>query len=132
MASGERFWETVPLAQLNAEQWESLCDGCGKCCLVKLQDDDTDRVYTTRVACRLLNVDSCRCRDYPRRRRLVPACVRLDAQQAGQFDWLPATCAYRRLAAGEALPSWHYLLTQCRAIVTCLGLAVWPHPLVFD
>jgi len=124
MASGERFWETVPLAQLSAEQWESLCDGCGKCCLVKLQDDDSDRVYTTRVACRLLNVDSCRCRDYPRRRRLVPECVRLDAQQAGQFDWLPATCAYRRLAAGEALPSWHHLLSGDRGAVHRAGASV--------
>lgn len=124
MSAEARFWESVPLAQMSAEQWESLCDGCGKCCLIKLQDEESERVYTTRVACRLLNVDTCRCRDYRHRRRHVRECLLLDAPAAAQLDWLPETCAYRRVAVGQALPDWHHLLCGDRGAVHRAGQSV--------
>ena len=107
-----QFWETVPLSQMTAEEWEALCDGCGKCCLNKLEDADTGRVAFTRIACRLLDGDSCRCRDYPNRKAEVPECVVLTPGTLKDIAyWMPATCAYRRLHEGRPLPDWHPLIT---------------------
>lgn len=106
----EPFWKRKSLAELDAEEWESLCDGCGLCCLQKLEDEEDDSVYYTRVACQLLDLDTCRCKDYPRRRDSVPDCIQLTAADAEHFVWLPRTCAYRLLASGQDLPEWHPLV----------------------
>lgn len=104
------FWETKSLAEMTEQEWESLCDGCGKCCLHKMIDED-GVLLETNVACRLLDLDSIRCSRYPERQRFVPDCTVLTPQTAGSFDWLPRSCAYVRLAKGESLPLWHHLRT---------------------
>jgi uncharacterized cysteine cluster protein YcgN (CxxCxxCC family) len=104
------FWETTTLAQMSDEQWEALCDGCGKCCLSKIIDDDTEDLYFTNVACVLLNDRTCRCSDYPNRFLKVSDCVKISLDDIESFHWLPPSCAYRRLAEGRPLPSWHPLL----------------------
>ena len=105
------FWETTSLADMTEAQWESLCDGCALCCVHKLEDDDSGDVYFSNLACRLLDTDTCRCSDYPRRAGLVPDCLQLREQQPQVFRWLPASCAYRRLYEGKSLPDWHPLIT---------------------
>jgi hypothetical protein len=124
MALRERFWETVPLEQMSRQEWEALCDGCGKCCLHKLQDEDTDEVYYTRVACELLDADSCTCTDYPRRQERVAECLVLDQANIGELDYLPSTCAYRLLSRNQGLPAWHYLLTGDRESIHRAGASV--------
>ncbi|MCL7462622.1 YcgN family cysteine cluster protein [Pseudomonas sp. NW5] len=104
------FWERKMLAEMSEAEWESLCDGCGLCCLHKLEDEEDGSVYYTRIACKLLDLQSCRCSDYAERHRQVPDCIRLTPAQADQFNWLPATCAYRLLAQGQPLPDWHHLV----------------------
>ena len=107
-----RFWETVPLAKMTAPEWEALCDGCGKCCLNKLEYEDTGEVEFTRIACRLLDGETCRCSDYGNRFAHVPECVRLTPKSLPKIAyWMPATCAYRLLWQGETLPDWHPLVT---------------------
>lgn len=119
-----RFWERFPLRDLNDAEWEALCDGCGKCCLHKLEDEETGRVYRTNVACRLLDRTSGRCRNYPDRRMFVPDCVQLTPGLVGQLDWLPATCAYRRVEEGKPLPAWHYLVSGDPEAVHEVGASV--------
>ena len=107
-----RFWETVPLDRMTQAEWEALCDGCGKCCLNKLEDEDTGELLFTRVACRLFDDTTCRCANYADRKRLVPECVVLTPATLNDIAyWMPETCAYRRLHAGQRLPSWHPLVT---------------------
>ncbi|RYD53997.1 MAG: YcgN family cysteine cluster protein [Sphingomonadales bacterium] len=106
-----RFWEDLPLAQLDRAQWEALCDGCGKCCLHKLEDDETGELHATNVACRLLDRKQGRCSDYKHRHAYVAECVRLTIGNVDQIEWLPSTCAYRLRAKGEPLPDWHYLVS---------------------
>ena len=107
----ERFW-TLPLAELDTEEWEALCDGCGKCCLNKLEDEDTGEVALTRIACRLLDDATCRCSQYAIRHHFVPDCVRLTAASIPRhLYWLPQTCAYRLRFMDRPLPAWHPLLT---------------------
>ena len=96
---------------MTPSEWESLCDGCGKCCLHKLQYEDTGEVCYTNVACRLLDLQSCRCSKYEQRKRFVPDCVQLQPNNVGELKWMPSTCAYRLLAEGKDLPSWHPLVT---------------------
>ena len=119
----DKFWE-LPLGDLNREEWEALCDGCGKCCLHKLEEAETGRLYPTNVACRLLDRRSCRCKDYKHRRVFVPDCVRLDAEKLAGIDWLPSTCAYRLRADGESLKDWHYLVCGDREEVHRAGMSV--------
>ena len=110
-AAAGRFWEEKSLEQMSRAEWESLCDGCGKCCIHKLEDEETGELYPTNVACRLLDRRSGLCTDYRRRKMFVPECVRLTPAKLKEIDWLPSTCAYRLLADGEALPEWHPLIT---------------------
>ncbi len=105
-------------------EWESLCDGCGRCCLHKLEDDADERMYYTRVACELLDISTCRCKDYANRQKTVPDCIQLSVEQAHFFDWLPDTCAYRLLAEGETLPEWHPLITGDPQSVIDAGVSV--------
>ena len=110
------FWEQ-PLASLDRGQWEALCDGCGRCCLHKLEDEETGILYPTNVACKLLDRKNGRCTDYKHRKALVADCVVLDRNKIGSMDWLPETCAYRLRANGEPLRAWHYLISGSRESV---------------
>lgn len=105
-----RFWETKALADMSAQEWDALCDGCGKCCLHKMMDED-DTLLETNVACRLLDLETIRCSRYVERKRFVADCTILTPETAGSYDWLPQSCAYVRLAKGDALPAWHHLNT---------------------
>jgi uncharacterized cysteine cluster protein YcgN (CxxCxxCC family) len=118
-----RFWEE-PIESLDREEWEALCDGCGKCCLHKIEDDETGDFHATNVACRLLDRTSCRCSDYKLRRVFVPDCVRLDAKSMKGIDWLPSTCAYRLRGEGRPLEPWHYLVSGDRETVHEAGMSV--------
>lgn len=117
------FWEK-PLAALDRAEWEALCDGCGKCCLHKVEDEDTGNIYTTNVACRLLDRDSGQCSNYRGRRAFVPDCVRLTEKLVDEISWLPRTCAYRLRGDGQPLPDWHYLISGDREAVHRAGESV--------
>ena len=116
-------WWHQPLETLNTEQWEALCDGCAKCCLHKLEDEDSGEVFYTKVRCRYLDEQTCRCTDYQRRSVLVPHCIALDSDNA-DLSWLPSTCAYRLRARGEELPSWHPLVSGERESVHEAGISI--------
>ncbi len=119
-----QFWTRKTLADMTRAEWESLCDGCGRCCLHKLRDDETGALAFTNVACRLLDLASCRCSDYAHRRRRVPDCVQLTPAALKAIDWLPPSCAYRRLAEGKDLPDWHPLRTGDPDSVHRAGVSV--------
>jgi uncharacterized cysteine cluster protein YcgN (CxxCxxCC family) len=119
----ESFWE-LPLGDLTRPEWEALCDGCGQCCLHKLEDADTGEILHTNVACRLLDTATARCADYRHRKAFVPDCLRLTARNVTDIAWLPRTCAYRLRARSEPLPEWHYLLTGDREDVQRAGFSV--------
>lgn len=106
------FWQRKSLAQLSEPEWEALCDGCAKCCLVKLEDEDEPgAVYYTDLACEFLNTQTCRCSDYPNRLARKPDCIDLEVGMVSLFHWLPSTCAYRLLSENKPLPDWHPLNT---------------------
>lgn len=117
------FWETKALNELSPDEWESLCDGCGKCCLVKLEDEDDGEIYYTNVACRYLNTSSCRCTTYPDRLEKVPQCVNLTADNINEFHYMPETCAYRLLSENKPLPSWHPLFHGHRKAMHKAGVS---------
>ena len=119
----DRFWE-LPIGTLNREEWEALCDGCGRCCLHKIEDEDTGEVIETNVACRLLDRTNARCSDYRHRKAFVPDCLRLTPRLVAQVPWLPETCAYRRRAEERPLPNWHYLLTGSQDAMIRAGASV--------
>lgn len=104
------FWETTPLSRMSESQWESLCDGCGLCCVEKLEDADTGAIYITSVACEYLDLESCRCRIYETRTHIHGSCVKLTPDTVAEFRWLPETCAYRCVLEKRALPEWHPLI----------------------
>ena len=122
--AGTPFWQRKTLAQMTASEWESLCDGCGRCCVLKFQDEDTGAIHPTAVACRLLDANSARCRRYRDRHALVPECLRLDPALVRRYDFLPGSCAYRRLAEGRGLASWHPLVSGSAQSVVDAGISV--------
>lgn len=122
--AGRPFWETKPLEALTTSEWESLCDGCGRCCLVKLEDEDTEQVHYTDVGCRLFDASSCRCSDYRRRRSKVKDCLKLTPDLVRALTWLPRSCAYRLRAEGRQLYWWHPLVSGTPDSVHVAGISV--------
>ena len=118
------FWRTTALDAMSREQWESLCDGCGRCCLVKLEDEDSGRILATDVGCRLFDAGACRCRDYENRSNSVPDCVTLTPNAVRSLRWLPPTCAYRLVAEGRDLLWWHPLVSGDPETVVAAGVSV--------
>ena len=123
-APDEPFWRVKSLADMTTAEWESLCDGCGKCCLNKLEDEDTGVIVATRVACRLLDDATCRCSDYADRHATVPECISLTPAMVSTLRWLPGTCAYRLVAEGRELRWWHHLVSGDRETVHEAGVSV--------
>lgn len=118
------FWKTKSLEELNREEWESLCDGCAQCCIIKFEDEDSGRVYHTNVVCELLEIYHCRCTRYAERSVLVPTCLTLTPEMIPELKWMPATCAYRLLSEGKDLPLWHPLVSGDPKTVHKSGISV--------
>lgn len=121
---GELFWRTKSLREMNNEEWEALCDGCGQCCLIKLQDEDTEELLHTRLACKLLNIGQCRCTDYANRHERVSDCVVISPESVERLDWLPHSCAYRLVHEGKDLHWWHPLVSGDPHTVHQAGVSV--------
>ena len=122
--SDKPFWETKSLESMSDAEWESLCDGCGLCCLVRLEDEDTGEITPTRVACALFNDQTCRCSNYPQRHRYVTDCIKLTPDAIEHLTWMPTTCAYRRLHEGRGLAPWHPLISGDPQSVERAGISV--------
>lgn len=118
------FWKQKTLEELNPAEWESLCDGCGRCCLVKLEDEESGKIYFTDIACKLFNPNTCRCADYARRRRKVHDCIKLTPAKVRTLGWLPPSCAYRLVAEGRDLAWWHPLVSGSQTSVHEAGVSV--------
>lgn len=118
------YWETKALSEMDEGEWEALCDGCGRCCLVSLEDEETGEVLETSVHCRLFDPEARRCTAYEDRLRLVPGCVQVTPEGAGRLSWMPRSCAYRRLAEGRGLADWHPLVSGRAESVAEAGVAV--------
>lgn len=118
------FWKSKRLDKMTRPEWESLCDGCAKCCLAKLEDEETGEIAYTNVACRLLDLGICRCTRYDERTRFVPDCVTLTPENVSQLRWMPSTCAYRLLAEGQDLPAWHPLVSGDPDSVHRAGISI--------
>lgn len=118
------FWKDKSLDEMSRAEWESLCDGCGKCCCIRLEDEDTGAIYITDVVCKLFDAQSCRCTDYLNRSLKVPDCVTLTPANTPQLHWMPQTCAYRLVANGEDLPDWHHLVSGSRESIHEAGMSV--------
>lgn len=128
MTIRKNFWEKHPITELNAAEWEALCDGCGACCLIKLQDErdnsETPKVYYTQLACELLDCRTGHCGDYANRSQHVPDCLQLTPDMLAEAYWLPSSCGYRRLYEGKPLPNWHPLITGNQESVLRAGVSV--------
>lgn len=110
----DEYWKYKKLEEMTTEEWESICDGCAKCCVIKFEEDETGHILQTDVVCKLLDLGSCSCTKYDQRKVLVPDCISITPQNILQLKWMPASCSYRLLAEGKDLPSWHPLLTGDR------------------
>jgi len=122
--SGTRFWQHKSLQEMSASEWESLCDGCARCCLHKLEDEDSGEVFYTKVRCRFLLESSCTCSDYERRSEIQPDCIKLRQEDLAELHWLPSTCAYRLLSEGRELYDWHPLISGDRDSVHRAGISI--------
>jgi uncharacterized cysteine cluster protein YcgN (CxxCxxCC family) len=120
----DQFWKRKSLSEMTAKEWDSLCDGCGQCCMHKVEDEDSGAVFYTNLACKLLDIGTCRCTDYANRAKKVADCLVLTPDSTEAFEWLPASCAYRLLAHGDELPAWHPLLTGDPESVHEAGISV--------
>jgi uncharacterized cysteine cluster protein YcgN (CxxCxxCC family) len=118
------FWKSKTLEQMTTEEWESLCDGCALCCMHKIEDEDTGEIFYSDLACKLLDLSTCRCSDYPNRFRKVPECLHLTPGGRDAFEWLPPTCAYKRIANGQDLLPWHPLVSGGLETVHEAGVSV--------
>jgi len=118
------FWDDKPLSAMTPEEWEALCDGCGRCCLLKLEDEDTGVIVTSDVRCTLLDGETCKCSDYPNRQKKVSDCIKLTPENVVTTSWIPTTCAYRRLAEGRGLAWWHPLISGDPETVVAVGVSV--------
>ncbi len=124
MAREKPFWETKSLAEMTGKEWESLCDGCGRCCIYVLHNEETDEVFETDIACKLFDVKKRRCTDYANRMKKVKDCVQLTPDNIAALKWMPKTCAYRRLAEGKKLLAWHPLISGDATSVARAKIAV--------
>lgn len=124
LATSGAFWERKTLHEMNPQEWESLCDGCGRCCVQKLEDEDSGEIYYTAIACRYLDSDACRCTVYETRNQQVPDCLRITPAAVEIFHWLPESCAYRLIQEGKPLPYWHHLISGSRETVHEVGISV--------
>jgi uncharacterized cysteine cluster protein YcgN (CxxCxxCC family) len=122
-----KFWETKSLKEMSKSEWESLCDGCGKCCLIKLEDADTKELFYTDVACYLLDHNTCQCKNYSQRKKLVDDCLQIEVGDVEDYKWLPNTCAYRLLHEGKDLPNWHHLISGDRNTIHKQKMSVQNH-----
>ena len=120
----DQFWKRKSLAEMNSTEWESLCDGCGLCCMHKVEEEDTGELFYTNLACKLLDLDTCRCTDYPNRVKKVADCLVITPDTTDAFEWLPASCAYRLIARGEDLFDWHPLVSGDPNSVHEAGISV--------
>jgi len=118
------FWETRKLEQMTDPEWESLCDHCARCCLLKLEDEDSAELFFTNVSCHLLDIEKCSCKDYPNRKFRVPECLQVRSMELSEYQWLPQTCAYRLIAEGRPLPAWHPLISGSQQSVQQAGITV--------
>jgi uncharacterized cysteine cluster protein YcgN (CxxCxxCC family) len=118
------FWETKKLHEMTEAEWESLCDGCGLCCLVRFEDEETLEVIPTRVHCKLFDPEACRCSDYENRKQFVPDCIKLTPFNVEALEWMPKSCAYRRLHEGRGLAPWHPLVSGDPETVHTAGVSV--------
>ena len=126
-SDNQPFWRRKSLENMTRDEWEALCDGCGRCCMLKLEDEDTGDIHMTRVACKLLNIGTCRCTDYADRHSKVPDCLRLTPAMTRELSWLPDTCAYRLIDEGSELLWWHPLVSGDRDSVHAAGISIAGH-----
>lgn len=132
MANEKPFWETKRLEEMSSAEWESLCDGCAKCCLIKLEDEDTGDIAMTRLHCKLLDAETCRCSDYTNRKTHVPDCVILTPKDVSELRWMPKSCSYRLINEGKSLPDWHHLRNGDPERVHAVGASIMGRTLSED